>query len=288
MASLTAIKSRIRSVSSTKQITKAMELVAASKMRRAQETTMATSLYSEAASELLTKLSNMVDVQRHPLFVQRPVKSRLIIVITSDRGLAGAYDANVLKRYTQALKDDRAAGITTKTISIGRKGATFLARVKDVDVIGIYRDFPDIPEANTLRPILATVTALYERGEIDALDVIYTDYINSLTQKAATVRLLPAGFRTQTVSHELEIAEFEPSAEEVLERAALRLVELQLFQTLLDARASEYSMRMIAMRSATDNATNLVTDLTLELNNVRQAAITQELAEITGGAEAMQ
>lgn len=287
MASTLAIKSRIRSVSSTKQITKAMELVAASKMRRAQEATQMTSVYAEAARELLTHLSGMPDVKAHPLFVKRPVKTRLIVLITSDRGLAGAYDANMLKLYTDALKEDRSKGIATKTICIGRKGSNFLARLKSVDTIGVYHEFPDTPDANTLRSIVATVTNLYAGGDIDALDIIYTQYINSLVQKSASKRILPAGFTSQPVSHELKISEFEPSPEEVLARAAIRLIELQLFQALLDAKASEYSMRMIAMRNATDNANNLVADLTLEFNNARQAAITQELAEITGGAEAM-
>jgi F-type H+-transporting ATPase subunit gamma len=287
MASTQQIKSRIRSVKSTKQITKAMELVAASKMRRAQEATQRTALFAQTAQELLTRLSQLVDVQGFELFERRTVKNRLIILITSDRGLAGAYDSNMLKMYTQQLKADREAGISTRTISIGRKGSNFVSRLTDVELVGAYADFPDRPSANELQPIIGTAVQLFVEGEIDAVDVIFTDYINSLRQEGRLQRLLPAGFEETEVSHEVQVAEFEPSAEVVLQNAVMRLIEVQLLQAMLDAEASEYSMRMVAMRNATDNANSLVDDLTLEFNNARQAAITQELAEITGGAEAM-
>lgn len=287
MASTVAIKSRIRSVRNTRQITKAMELVAASKMRRAQEATARTRLFSQVAEELLTRLSQLVDVKGHPLFTPRPIKNRLIILITSDRGLAGAYNSNMFKLYTKELKNDLAAGIGIKTISIGRKGSSFVSRLKDNELIGSYHDIANQPSANELRPIINTAVQLFTSGAIDAADVIYTCYINSLKQETRINRLLPAGFEITEVSHEVRTADFEPSAEVVLENATLRLVEVQLYQAMLDATASEHSMRMVAMRSATDNANGLVEDLTLEYNNARQAAITQELAEITGGAEAM-
>ena len=287
MSSTIAIKSRIRSVKSTRQITKAMELVAASKMRRAQEATLASRTYAAAARELLTRLSQLTDVKRHPLFIKRTVKSRLIILVTSDRGLAGAYDGNMIKLYAKELKLDRDAGATTRTITIGRKGSNFVARLRDIETIGAYHEFPDIPDANQLSPIITLAVKLYRDQVVDAVDVIFTDYVNSLKQTPMMRRLLPAGFVESTVSHAIHTADFEPSADEVLESATERLIEAQLYQTLHDARASEYSMRMIAMRNATDNATSLVDDLTLAFNNARQTAITQELAEITGGAEAL-
>lgn len=287
MASTQQIKSRTKSVKNIKQITKAMEMVAASRMRRAQEATTRTSLYAQMARELLTRLSQLTDVKDDPLFAKRPVKNRLIVLITSDRGLAGAYDSNMLKLYSNELKKDQASKTGTRTLCIGRKGANFAARVKDVQVVGVYHDFPDQPSANELRPIMDTAVQMFITGEIDAVDVIFTDYINSLKQDPQMQRILPAGFEETEVSQAVSSADFEPSAEVVLQNAAMRLIEVQLFQAMLDAKASEYSMRMIAMRNATDNATNLIDDLTLEYNNARQAAITQELAEITGGAEAM-
>lgn len=287
MASTRQLKSRIRSVKNTRQITKAMELVAASKMRRAQEATQATSLYSQAARELLTQLSRLSDTGAHRLFAQREVKSRLLVVITSDKGLAGAYNSNVLKMYARELKKDRDAGVATKTIAIGRKGSQFVSRLKDVDVVGVYQDFPERPTGTELRPIMNTIVDQFVDGEVDVVDALFTNYVNSITQIAQTQTLLPAGFDETEVSENIEQALFEPSVEQVLESVAIRLVESQLFQALLDAQASEQSMRMVAMKSASDNAGDIMDDLTLEMNKVRQAAITQELAEISGGVEAM-
>ncbi|PLS81419.1 ATP synthase F1 subunit gamma [Candidatus Saccharibacteria bacterium] len=287
MASTRQLKSRIRSVKNTRQITKAMELVAASKMRRAQEASQATSLYSQAARELLTRLAELADTKAHVLFRERPIQNRLLIVITSDKGLAGAYNSNILKTYAQQLKTDADNGVSSRTITIGRKGAQFVSRIKDAETVGAYQDFPERPTGNELRPILTTIVDQFISGEIDAVDVVYTHYINSITQIATVQRVLPAGFKETEVSAEVQNAEFEPSVTEVLEKTAVRLIEAQLFQALLDSVASEHSMRMVAMKNATDNASDLIGDLTLEMNKVRQAAITQELAEISGGVEAM-
>ncbi len=287
MASTRQLKSRVKSVKSTRQITKAMQLVAGSKMRKAQEATLAVQLFSQAARELLTQLRTMPDTNNHHLFDKRAVKSRLVILVTSDRGLAGAYNANVLKHYTQLVQQDKAAGIVTKTITIGRKGAQFAARLKGIEVIGSYQNFPEYPTDNELRPIVTTALKLFTDEEVDSVDLVYTKYKNSIIQIARQQQLLPAGFDEEVVSHEIQQAAFEPSAEDVLEIMTIRLIEVQLLQGLLDAAASEQSMRMIAMKNATDNAGDLIDDLTLEMNKVRQAAITQELAEISGGSEAM-
>lgn len=287
MASTRQLKSRVKSVKGTRQITKAMQLVAASKMRRAQEVAAQVHLFSEAARELLTHLRSLPDTSRHHLFMERPVKARLIVLITSDKGLAGAYNANVLKRYTETLQADRKAGIATKTICIGRKAAQFVARIKDTEVIGVYENFPERPDENDLRPIVTTMIDEYTAVTVDSVDVIYTEYQNSILQVAKNRQLLPAGFESTEVSESVSQAGFEPSAEEVLEATTHRLIEAQLFQSFLDSVASEHSMRMLAMKNATDNAGDLIDDLTLEMNKVRQAAITQELAEISGGVEAM-
>jgi len=287
MASTQQLKSRIRSVKSTRQITKAMELVAASKMRRAQEAAKATSVYAQAAFELLTFLATRGATDGHRLFTKREVKSRLIIVVTSNKGLAGAYNANVMKRYIQLLHEDDAANIRNETIAIGRKGAQFVTRLKDTVIGGVYENLSERPTGSEVRAIMATVVEKFVSGEVDAVDVIYTEYINSINQKVTSQRLLPAGFTEVEVGPEITQARFEPSNSEVLEGATQRLVEAQIFQALLDATASEHSMRMVAMKNATDNANDLVDDLTLEMNKVRQAAITQELAEISSGAEAV-
>ncbi len=287
MASTRQLKSRVKSVKGTRQITKAMQLVAASKMRRAQEVANQVQLFSDAARELLTHLRSLPDTKMHHLYIERPTKARLVILITSDKGLAGAYNANALKRYTGRLKIDTAKGIKTKTICVGRKASQFVSRIKGADVLGVYEGFPERPTQNDLRPIITTLIDQFVEGEVDAVEVIYTEYQNSLTQVAATKQLLPAGFQETAVSEAVSQASFEPSPEEVLEATTHRLIEVQLFQAYLDSVASEHSMRMIAMKNATDNAGDLIDDLTLEMNKVRQAAITQELAEISGGVEAM-
>lgn len=287
MASTRQLKSRVKSVKGTRQITKAMQLVAASKMRKAQESAHQVQLFSEAARELLTYLRSLPDTNNHHLYDKRNVETRLIVLITSDRGLAGAYNSNVLKRYTEQLKADKANGIATKTICIGRKAAQFVARLKDTEVVGVYEGMQEHPSENDLRPVVSTIMNKFMADEVDAVDVIFTEYKNSILQIANTKQLLPAGFVETEVSMELSQSAFEPSAEEVLEATTRRLIAVQLFQAYLDSVASEHSMRMIAMKNATDNAGDLIDDLTLEMNKVRQAAITQELSEISGGVEAM-
>lgn len=287
MANTIALKRRITSVKNTKQITKAMELVSASKMRRAQEQAVKTRDYSHLARGILTRLRELTDVSKHPLFAVRPVAKRIHIVITSDRGLAGAYNSNVLRRLTRELQADKEAAIDSQLIIIGKQAAQFITRFEGVDVLAAYTEFPEQPDANDLAPLLKTVTDMYEAGDIDAVDVIYTDYKSSIVQEVAVDRLLPAAFTDVPVSADLERAIFEPSPQAVLDGVTKRLIEVQLMQLFYESQASEQSMRMMAMKNATDNASDIIDDLTLAFNTARQAAITQELAEITGGAEAI-
>lgn len=287
MASTRQIKSRIRSVKSTKQITKAMELVAASKLRRAQEATLASRLYSDTARELLTQLSHLTDVQQNMFFHKRKMKARLIIVVTSDRGLAGSYNANALKQLAGVIKEDQTEGIKDHVICVGRKGAQFVSKLKGVELVGVYQSLPEHLSATDVRPILSSAIQLFLTEEVDAVDIITTKFINSLVQTSYRQPLLPAGFIETEVSHDVAVSTFEPSVETVLDGATLRLLEAQLFQALLDGAASEHSMRRTSMKNATDNAGDIIDDLTLEMNKVRQAAITQELSEISAGVEAM-
>lgn len=287
MASTQQLKSRIRSVKNTKQITKAMQMVAASKMRRAQDATKASAEYAHAANELLTYLASQGATEGHKWFATRKVKTRLLILIASDKGLAGAYNANVFKQYVKALREDDANGVKNMTIAVGRKAAQFVTRIKDTEIIGSYEDIPDMPEGSQFHAILNTAKDAFEQKRVDAVDVIYTRFVSSMTQTAEMTRLFPAGFEETEVSEAVRDAIYEPSIERVLDDATYRLIGSRLFQALLDARASEHSMRMIAMKNATDNASDLVDDLTLEMNKARQGAITQELSEISAGVEAM-
>ncbi|MDB5177891.1 MAG: synthase gamma chain [Candidatus Saccharibacteria bacterium] len=287
MASQQQLKSRIRSVKSTKQITKAMQMVAASKMRRAQEATKATTPYTQTAREILAHLAKQGATKNHPLFNVRQVKKRLLIVIASDKGLAGAYNSNVAKTYLRELISDDKAGVKSSSIAVGRKVTQFVTRLKDAELVGAYEDLPDALEGHELRSVLDTAYDKFVSQEIDAVDVIYTEFVSSLTQTVKVERLLPAGSVDEPLNEAIREATFEPDTESVLQSVVYRLIGAQLFQALLDGRASEHSMRMLAMKSATDNASDLIDDLTLEMNKARQAAITQELAEISGGSEAM-
>ena len=287
MASTRQLKSRIRSVKSNKQITKAMELVAASKLRRAQDATKASQPYSAAARELLTQLGQKLDVQDSLFFRHRPLKTRLIILITSDRGLAGAFNANAIKQFVAILEADKRDGVSNEVLCVGKKGAQFAAKLRDVNVVGVYAGLGENLTAADMRPILVAGVDRYIDAHVEAVTIITTKFVNSFTQTAITLPLLPAKFEVTEVSHDIQQSYFEPSLEEVLEGAVIRLLESQLYQAVLDARASEHSMRRLAMKNATDNATDLVDDLTLEMNKVRQSAITQELSEISAGVEAM-
>ncbi|HSX29020.1 MAG TPA: ATP synthase F1 subunit gamma [Candidatus Saccharimonadales bacterium] len=287
MASRQQIKRRIGSVKNTRQITRAMQLVAASKLRRAQEAVQHPRAYAELARRILTRLRQLGDESEAKLFTPRPVKRRLLIAITSDLGLAGAYDANVLRTLFNEAKADKADGVSTAVVAIGRKAAQSTSRVADMQVEGVYTALPAHPTADTLRPILTSVVDKFASGEVDAVDMIFTKFISSINTQVQVQRILPAGFEEIELDEEAKRADVEPSVSELLQAASLRLLEAQLFQAFLEAAASEQSMRMLAMKNATDNASDLIDDLTLEFNNARQAAITQELAEITGGAEAM-
>ncbi len=265
-----------------------MELVSASKMRRAQEHVVKTRDYSVLASTILTHLREMTDVKKHPLFeIRYPIVNKLHIVITSDRGLAGAYNSNVLRRLSKELQADKASKVRSKIIVVGKQASQFVSKIKDIDILAVYNDFPEQPDANNLRPLLNTIIDLYSQKEVDVVDVIQTNYKSSIVQEVALTALLPAAFTETAIDPELEDATIEPSPQAVLDGVTQRLVEAQLAQSFYESQASEHSMRMMAMKNATDNANDLVEDLTLAFNTARQASITQELAEITGGAEAI-
>lgn len=288
MANTTSLKRRIGSVKNTRQITKAMEMVAASKMRRAQQQATSSRPYRVAAHDILTRLSDVSDVQLNPLFVQRKIDSRLVIIITSDTGLAGAYDANVLKRMTSILSDGAKNGVKDKVIAIGKKGSQFVSRLDNVELIAAYPIFSSQPKGSDLRPIIEEALGRYIEEDIDAVTIVYTEFFTSIRQEVKTLDLLPASPpASKKQLSPLEVAIFEPSVGEVVESVVSRLMEVQVWQATLESLASEHSMRMVNMKNASDNASDIIDDLTLEFNSARQAAITQEIAEIVGGTAAV-
>lgn len=286
MASTITLKRRIASISNTRQITKAMELVSASKLRKAQAYAQRSRDYQNMAYDLLRRLNAMSEVEQMPLFRKRTVKNRLYVTVTSNTGLAGAYNANVLKMLTQALREDREARVKSHVVTIGSKGAQFVRRLHDVNLEAAYPPFGDEPTANDLRPILNTVVQQYREEVIDEVHILYTKFKSNLVQEATDLQILPAPV-VDGADDELMVSNFEPDVETVVAEVTTRLIEAQIWQAVLESLASEHAMRMMATKNATDNANDLIDDYTLELNTARQAAITQELAEITGGAEAL-
>jgi F-type H+-transporting ATPase subunit gamma len=289
MAGTIALKRRISSVKNTRQITKAMELVSASKMRKAQENAKRSREYRLLAYSLLARLNTLTEVKRHPLFDVRKVKTKLYIVITSNSGLAGAYNSNILKLLNQSIIKDKSEDIKPILITVGNKGAQFARRLIGVELMAVYPAFGDNPTANDIRPILNTILDEYKSKRIDDIDVLYTQFISNLNQKASSLDILPAEVDESVINitYKYSFSSFEPDPETVINETAERLIEVQIWQCILESLASEHSMRMLAMKNASDNAGDIIDDLTLEFNTARQAGITQELAEISGGVEAL-
>jgi F-type H+-transporting ATPase subunit gamma len=300
MASTIILKRRIRSIKNTRQITKAMQLVSASKLRRAQEYATQSRAYADLANELLTRLSGVSEVGSQPLFMKRTVKNRLYVAITSNSGLAGAYNSNVLKQLTAGLRADRDSKVASHVIVIGNRGAQFVRRLSGVELRAAFPAFGDHPTANDVRPLLNTIIEAYKDNTVDDVRILYTKFKSTVSQEARTRQLLPAQTMADAAiendgvdqdgaakSAASAISNFEPDVETVIDQVAIRLIEAQIWQAVLESLASEHAMRMVAMKNATDNAKELIDDYTMELNTARQAAITQELAEITGGAEAL-
>lgn len=292
-AGVTTLKRRIGSVKNTRQITKAMELVAASKMRRAQEFAINSRAFKDEARLLIGQLSGVSDVKLDSLFETREIKTELLIVISSDRGLAGAYNANVFKNLIGIVQENKTKKINTKIVTVGRQAGNFVAKLSGVDHASAHLMLGDHPKPDTVLTILQDMVKNYLDKDIDSVRVIYTQFISNINQEVVASTLIPYVIDVDDKKTDikelspLEVAFFEPSVEAIIESTAERLIEAQLWQALLESVASEHSMRMMAMKNASDNAADIIDDLTLELNTARQAEITQQIAEIVGGAEAV-
>ena len=277
MPSTLDIRRRIRSVKSTAQITKAMQMVAASKMRKSQGAALSGRPYQEALFRVLAALRGKVDPQASPLLVERPVRRELILVISSDKGLCGALNTNLFRELTAIDAVDPSFS------AVGRKAVQFLVRTRR----NLLADFQvsELPHTREVRPIANFCAEKFLSGEVDRVRVVYSKFVNTLVQQATTVNLLPASSEEllgEEKGEKLPTGEFlfEPSEQGVLSAILPHYITFQIFQMILDARASEHSARMVAMKNATDNAKQLVKDLTLHYNKVRQASITTELLEI--------
>ncbi len=282
MASTRDIRRRIKSVKNTRQITKAMELVAASKMKKAQQAALAGRPYAQLMASMLAALAPKIAEFNHPFLTQREVKTRGILVVTTDKGLCGPLNANLFKLVTEIKTP-------AKFFAIGRKGAQFLARTRR-DLAADFQVHDRVPFAE-VKVAVELMVKQYLEGTIDTVEVIYSRFRNTLVQEATLRPILPlasvAAFveAAHAEAGDSAVADtrdmiFEPNANSVLEALIPFYVNRYIYQLVLSAKASEHSARMVAMKTAKDNATNLLGDLTLEYNKARQAAITAEILEI--------
>jgi F-type H+-transporting ATPase subunit gamma len=282
------IRSKIASVKSTQKITKAMEMVAASKMRRAQERMRAARPYAAKMRALISRLSEANPDYRHPFLIEREPKGVGIIVVSTDRGLAGGLNSNVFKNVLLLAKEWQAKGATVSLSVLGNKGLAFFRRL-GMPILGGAGGFGDRPHIKDLIGTVKVMLDAYRDGKLDRVFLVNAQFVNTMTQKPVALQLLPA----QTVAQEGDpLPEhwdyiYEPDAESILEGLLTRYVESQVYQGAVETVASEMAARMVAMKSASDNAGKIIGELQLVYNKARQAAITKELAEIVGGAAAV-
>ena len=286
MASLRDIKTRINSTKKTSQITKAMEMTSAAKWNRGVMNAKSFVPYMEKIQEVTASIALGAGGVIHPMLTHRPVKKTGYIVITSDRGLAGAFNSNVIRRVHQAIQSRHKTNDEFAIIAIGRVGRDFFVKRGYnvvLDIVGIN----DQPSFQDIKDITSTTVGMFSDGTFDELYVYYSHYISAISQEVTEKKLLPLTDLTGS-SHKLTSYEFEPNAEEILEVLLPQYAESLIYGALLDSKASEHAARMTAMRNATDNAHELIRSYTLSYNRARQAAITQEITEIVGGAAALE
>ena len=295
MASAREMRLRIKSVKNISQVTRALETVSASKVRKAVNAVMATRSYATKAWQVLRHVAEQPGRDSlHPLLVKRPnVKNALVVVITGDRGLAGAYNSNVI-RFT-AQKFDQYS-VPVKYIAVGRKGRDLLYRRRK-DVIAEFSNLPAAPSFADVSAIGRLAVDEYNKGNVDEVFLVYTDFINMGRQIATVKKLLPLELEGEGLVQDFEhkatsngpaaAYEYEPDQRELLDVIIPRFTALQVYQAILESQASEHAARMVAMRNATDNAKELVSALQLVYNKVRQQTITNDILDIVGGAEAL-
>lgn len=300
MANLREIKQRAKSVTNTQQITRAMKMVAAAKLRKAQERALAARPFAFKLKEMLTNVAGNSAELVHPLLEVREVEKVGIIILTSDKGLAGAYNSNVLKHAKELI--DQNMDKQLEFILIGKKAVDYMNRLKkqyDAEISGradsfkVIKSFIELPDAvsfNEAKGIADLAINLYEKSDLDTVYVVYNKFVSAMSQVPTTVKLLP--LETDELKEEggnkvQDQYIFEPSPEEILTQLLPKYIEIMIYQTLLESRASEHGARMVAMGSATDNAGEIIDRLTLLYNRARQANITTEISEIVSGAEAL-
>ncbi|MBI5816438.1 MAG: ATP synthase F1 subunit gamma [Nitrospinae bacterium] len=284
MANLKDIKRRIGSVKNTQQITKAMKLVAAAKLRRAQESVIASRPFSDKVAEVMEGLAQRANKEAHPLLRRREVKKVLVIVMAGDKGLCGPFNSNILKMALKVIGEN--AGKEISLILVGKKGVDFFRRRK-MNIVQVYLDYGKKLGYDLAGSIAAQAMERFADESVDQVYMIYNKFRNVVVQEARTVSLLPVT-APKVDEHATQVDyEYEPSADAVLGEVIKRYVESQVFQSLLESAASENGARMTAMDAATKNAKDMIGSLTLSYNRARQAAITKEIIEVVSGADAI-
>ncbi len=291
MAGTKEIRTKIKSVQNTRKITKAMEMVAASKMRRAQERMRNARPYSEKVRNIAANLGKANPEYRPAYLVEREVKNAGVIVVTTDKGLCGGMNTNVLRALTNTMKELDAKGVSLSCTPIGMKGFQFLNRIK-AKVVSHVTQMGDTPHLEKLIGAIKVQLDAYENGEVDAVYLAYTKFINTMKQEPVVEKLLPLSSEklSQTAEEAREYGWdylYEPDPQSVVDELLKRYVEALIYQAVAENMASEQSARMVAMKAASDNAKNVIGELQLVYNKTRQAAITKELSEIVGGAAAV-
>lgn len=300
MASIREIRGRIRSFGNTRKITKAMELVAGSRLKRAETRLIAARPYADLTLRILADVTDQASAADIPLLAPRPVRSIGLVVMGSDRGLAGAYNANLLRTATQLAQEKVLQG-SLRVVSLGRKivsaftpGSLVDAKLPEYEVLARFQDLPAQPTAALAREVAGIVLGAYREERVDEVQLVYTRYVSALNQRPAVVQLLPVSLEESL--EEAQVArpegprgrlEFEPSPDEVVRRLLPELVTTLIYRGLLESAASEFAARRIAMNNATEAAGELIDQLRLQYNRARQAAITKQISEIVGGAEAL-
>ncbi|MCG8146658.1 F0F1 ATP synthase subunit gamma [Moraxella osloensis] len=291
MASLKEIRAKVASIKSTQKITRAMQMVAASKMRRAQERMQLGRPYADSMRRVVSHLVKASPDYKHPYLVPRPVNRVGYIVVSSDRGLAGGLNINLFKRLMQHVKQQKSQAVETRFAVIGQKGVSFFKTFGGT-VIAAETHYGDNPSFEQLSVPVQVMLDAYNRGEIDEIYLVYNEFVNAMTQNPSVQRLLPIAAEP-LVDETMENREYswdyiyEPTTKELLDGLMGRYVESIVYQGVVENIASEQSARMVAMKAATDNAGNLINELQLVYNKLRQAAITREISEIVGGAAAV-
>ena len=287
MASGREIKTKIKSVQNTRKVTRALEMVSASKIRKAQDRMKASRPYARAMKQVIGHLAQANSEYQHPFLVERKEIKRVgYIIVSSDRGLAGGLNNNLFRKTLGEVRQWQDKGAEVDVVTIGQKASAFFRRIK-VDMLASVTHLGDRPQLEQLVGVVKVMLDAYSSGKVDRVYLVYNDFVNTMTQRAAFDQLLPRpASETQITHHDWDYI-YEPDAATVLEHVLTRYVESLVYQAVLENVASEHAARMVAMKSASDNATKLIDTLNLVYNKARQAAITQEISEIVGGAAAV-